>query len=277
MKSGLDYMGPAMFNALRFIVGAIALLIVGAIMKLGIPPKKYWKYLIIIGLLQTGAVFLFVMYGLSLVDAGKSSVLLYTMPLWSSLLAVPYLKEKLSMKQLIGLAVGMIGLLTILGWDIWFEQEWEVVIGELLIVLASLLWATANIYFRLHLQVLPKVQSSAYQMLCGSIAFFIFALITEWGEPIQVNAASIYNVLYSGLIASALCFTVWYIIMSKINMVTATIATLLVPIFGLFFTSLILDERITVSIVIGAGLIIYGIFIAQTGKRSKKQLTKTQP
>lgn len=272
MKAGLAYMGPAMFTAFRFMVGAVTLLLIALFMRLGIPPKAYWKHLVIVGLLQTSAVFLLVMYGLNLVDAGKSSVLLYSMPLWSSLLAIPYLKEKLSTKQLIGLGIGMAGLLTILGWDIWFAQDRMVVLGELLIILGSVIWAIANIYFRLHLQALPKVQSSAYQMTCGAIGILIVALIMEWGEPIIINAASIYDILYSGVIASALCFTVWYVILSKIDMVKATIATLLVPIFGLLFSSLLLEEKITISIMIGAGLIIYGIIIAQTGKKRGKQL-----
>src|SRR5699024_9637578 len=66
------------------------------------PQRRYWKHLCIVGVLQTAAVFSLVMYGLDLVEAGKSSVLLYSMPLWSSVLAVPYLKEKLTWRQLTG-------------------------------------------------------------------------------------------------------------------------------------------------------------------------------
>lgn len=263
-------MGPAMFTALRFTVGAITLLMVAFFMKLGLPKKRYWKHLFLVGLLQTAAVFLLVMYGLNLVDAGKSSVLLYSMPLWSSILAVPYLKEKLTWKQLTGLFLGMIGLFIILGWDIWSMQDALVVSGELLIILASVIWAISNIYFRLHLAALPKVQSSAYQMTFGAIALLIFAVIAEWGEPVVINASSLYDVLYSGVIASALCFTVWYLILSKINMVTATIATLLVPVFGLFFSSLLLAEKITLSVVIGAVFIIYGIVRAQLKDKTKE-------
>lgn len=276
MKTGLNYMGPAMFTALRFMVGAITLLIVVFLMKLGLPKKRYWKHLFLVGLLQTAAVFLLVMYGLNLVDAGKSSVLLYSMPLWSSILAVPYLKEKLTWKQLTGLFLGMIGLLIILGWDIWSMQDALVVSGELLIILASVIWAISNIYFRLHLAALPKVQSSAYQMTFGAIVLLVFAVIAEWGEPVMINASSLYDVIYSGVIASALCFTVWYLVLSKINMVTATIATLLVPVFGLFFSALLLAEEITLSVIVGAGFIIYGIIRAQLKKKPKDTRVNTK-
>src|SRR5690625_7893590 len=102
-------MVPFTFTAFRFIVGALTLLVVVLILKLGLPPKGYWKHLILVGLLQTSAVFLLVMYGLRFVEAGQSSVLLYSMPLWSGLLAVKYLGEKLTYKDVVGLFLGMRG------------------------------------------------------------------------------------------------------------------------------------------------------------------------
>lgn len=263
MKASLAYMGPFTFTAFRFSVGAVTLLIVTTVLKLGLPEKRYWKHLLLVGLLQTAAVFLLVMYGLRFVEAGKSSVLLYSMPIWSSLLAVKYLGEKLSFKQLFGLFISMIGLLTILGWDIWMEQSSEAVFGEILIIIAAMVWAVANIYYRLHLQALPKIQASAYQMTFGASGIIIAAVLMEWGEPIYLNGASIFYILFTGVIASAVCFTVWYVILSRINMATATIATLLVPIFGLLFSQVLLGERITVEIIFGAGFIMTGIVLAQ--------------
>lgn len=88
-------------------------------MKMGAPPKKQWIHLIVLGILQTAIVFLLVMYGLSFVGAGKSSVLLYSMPIWSSILAVKFLNEKITGAKMIGLGLGMVGLFMILGWDLW--------------------------------------------------------------------------------------------------------------------------------------------------------------
>lgn len=276
MKASLEYMGPFTFTSFRFAIGSLTLLLIVWVLKLGLPPKKYVKYLIVVGLLQTAAVFLLVMYGLMFVDAGKSSVLLYSMPIWSSLLAVRFLGEKLELKQLIGLSIGFIGLLTILGWDIWIGQTPEMIIGELLIVIAAVVWAVSNIYFRLHVESLPKIQSSAYQMTFGTIGILLATLLMEWGEPIVWNATSIFYIVFAGVIASALCFTLWFMILSMIDMVTATIATLLVPISGLILSAIILGEEMTVSIIVGSGLIIAGIMIAQKKQSSdKKEMDRT--
>lgn len=276
MKASLEYMGPFTFTSFRFAIGSLTLLLIVWVLKLGLPPKKYVKHLIVVGLLQTAAVFLLVMYGLMFVDAGKSSVLLYSMPIWSSLLAVRFLGEKLELKQLIGLSIGFIGLLTILGWDIWIGQTPEMIIGELLIVIAAVVWAVSNIYFRLHVESLPKIQSSAYQMTFGTIGILLATLLMEWGEPIVWNATSIFYIVFAGVIASALCFTLWFMILSMIDMVTATIAMLFVPISGLILSAIILGEEMTVSIIVGSGLIIAGIMIAQKKQSSdKKEMDRT--
>jgi len=85
----------------------------------------------------------------------------------------------------------------------------------------------------------------------------------EWGEPIELNVHSIYYILFTGVLASALCFTAWFLIISKIDMVTATISTLLVPIFGLTFSSILLGEEMTIGVIAGSAMIISGIIIAQ--------------
>lgn len=272
MKASLNFMGPFTYSSFRFGTGALTMFIILLLLRLGMPEKRYWKHLFIIGLLQTAAVFLFVMFAMEFVDAGKSSVLLYSMPIWSSLLAAKFLQEKLNFLKMIGLFLGFIGLIFIVGWDIFNISNPQVIFGELLIILAAICWGIANVYYRIHLKDLPHMQTAAYQMLFGTIIIFIFAVFKEWGEPIVLNLESIYYILYTGILASALCFTVWYIIIDKIDMATATISTLLVPVFGLIFSHLLLGEKLTMGILIGSILIISGIIVSTRKKESTKQL-----
>ena len=272
MKDVLHYMGPFTFTSFRFGSGTLVLFLVVWLSKKGTASiKTYWKSFLIQGMLQTAIVFLLVMYGLKFVDAGKSSVLLYSMPLWSSILAVWFLKEKLTLMKLIGLIFGIVGLLTIVGWDVWIHSDPETLFGELLIIIAAISWGSSNVYYRMKLEHLPKIETNAYQMLFGTILIIIVTSFTEWHEPITLNAHSLYYIIFTGVLASALCFTVWYVILGLIDMVTATISTQLVPIFGLFFSAILLGERLSIGIIVGAGMIITGILIAQlhTGKRAR--------
>ncbi|MEN1967372.1 DMT family transporter [Lentibacillus sp. N15] len=269
MKEVLAYMGPFTFSSFRFGTGSIVLLLIVWLAKKRFPIRRYWKQLLILGILQTSIVFLLVMYGLRFVDAGKSSVLLYSMPMWSSLLAARFLGEKLTPVKFIGLLIGMLGLLTILGWDIWIGQNIKVLFGELLIIIAAVSWGVSNVYYRMKLQHLPQLETNAYQMLFGTIVMIIVTFFMEWHEPIDLNVHSVYYILFTGILASALCFTGWFLILSIIDMVTATISTLLVPIFGLVFSSLIIGEKMTAGVLVGSGLIIFGIVVAQLTRKEK--------
>src|SRR5690625_2431174 len=94
MKEVLQHMGPFTFSAFRFGTGAVTLFIVLSFMRLKKPSRVQLKHMVIVGLLQTTIVFLLVMYGMQFVDAGKSSVLLYSMPIWSSFLATKILRSE---------------------------------------------------------------------------------------------------------------------------------------------------------------------------------------
>lgn len=271
MKASLNFMGPFTFSAFRFGTGTATLLIAVWLLKSGKPPRSMWKHLIVVGVLQTTIVFTFVMYGMQFVDAGKSSVLLYSMPLWSSIFAVKILGEKITPGKVLGLAVGMAGLITILGWDIFFVQDPAIIFGETLIIVAAVSWAGANVYYRMKLEGMTQLQVSAYQMLFGTLGIFIATLFAEWGEPVKLNGESIFYILFTGVLASALCFTVWFVLLSVIDMITATLSTLLVPVFGLFFGWLILDEELTASILIGSVMIIAGIGVAQVIGKEKAE------
>jgi len=263
MKLALVYMGPFTFSSLRFISGSLTMLFVIWVVKPDLPSKHDWKHLIIVGILQTSVVFLIVMHGLRFVDAGKSSVLLYSMPIWSSLLASKFLQEKVTLTKLFGLITGMIGLLTILGWDIWSKQSIDVIVGECLIIIGAISWAIANIYYRRTLNHVSLIQASTWQMVFGTIGMIFVTLFMEWGEPVTFNIKSIFYILFTGVFGSALCFTAWFLILRLIDMVTATLSTLLVPIFGLLFSFMILDEKLSLSILVGTALIITGIVMAQ--------------
>ncbi|GAB4073219.1 DMT family transporter [Barrientosiimonas marina] len=266
MKLSLNYMGPFTFSAFRFGVGAVTMLLVIWLSRTGLPPRHQWKHFIVVGILQTTIVYLLIMYGLRFVDAGKSSVLLYSMPMWSSLFAARFLGEKLTPAKLTGLLTGLVGLLTILGWDIWTNQSMDILTGELLIIVGAISWGIANVYYRRNLRDASQLQVNTWQMTFGAIGIIIAAFVTESGEPLVLNVTSISYILFTGVLASALCFTAWFVVLSLIDMVTATISTLLVPVFGLFFSSIILGEHLSTGILIGSGLIIIGIIIAQTSK-----------
>lgn len=271
MKDSLNYMGPYTFTSFRFVTGTLTMFLILILFKQGFPPKKDWKHLVVVGFLQTGATFLLVMFALKFVDAGKTSMLLYSMPIWSSLLASKFLGEKLNGRKMIGLTLGMCGLIIILGWDIFSHIDTRIIFGEFLIIIAAILWGISNTYYRLNLTHLSQIQVTTFQMLCGTIIIVIVTFFVESGHLILLTSKSIFYILFAGIFATALCFTGWFFVISKIDMATATISSMLVPVFGLILSSIILSEKLTFSFLFGSTLIIFGIVIATKRRKLVSQ------
>lgn len=270
MKIGLNHMGPITFSAFRFALGTAAMVLFLAAVKRLHFRQMRWKPLFILGLLQTLIVYGLVMLAMRYVPAGKSSVLLYAMPISSSLLASRFLQQRLSLGKVGGLCLGISGLTLILGLDLFSQQSWPVIWGELLILVASFCWGVATIFYQLRFDGEDRAVVNTYQMLVGSIGFIIWALMTEWGDPIYFNAESISAMLFTGVIASALSFTLWYAILEKIDTAAASIALLLVPVFGVLFSWLFLDEPLTLEMILGGCLILCGISITTMAKDQPK-------
>ncbi|WP_054951554.1 DMT family transporter [Numidum massiliense] len=265
MKVSLQYMGPFTFSALRFGVGSATLFaVLGWHNKKALCPRKIdIARFLLLGTLQTGIVFALVMYSMRFVAAGKSSVLLYSMPLWSIIFAAKFLREKVTRPQVYGVCLGSLGLVLLIGFDIVLVQSARIIFGEALLVLAAMSWGLANVYYKRAFPQTDPLQVCAYQMLFGAAGIALVAVVTEWGRPLTWTGTSLFALLFTGVLASAFCYAVWFFILTVVNTAQATIATLLVPIFGLLFSWLMLDEALTLQMLLGSACILGGIVVSQ--------------
>ena len=111
--------------------------------------------------------------------------------------------------------MGVIGLIVIVGWDFINFNQPGVIISEILIIIAAIAWGISNVYYRKFVNDLPQVQVSACQMLFGTLVIVLTTVIMEWQEPVIWNIQSIYYILFTGIFASAFCFTLWFVVMSE--------------------------------------------------------------
>lgn len=260
MKEALDYMGPLTFVGLRCLVGAITLLPIAFWMNSRRTiPYRYKDYLII-GIFQTTAMFALIIYGMKYVTAGKSAVFLYTMPVWTSFLVHFLVKDKLSLSKWLGLVLGFAGIIFILGWDTLAEQNPRIVFGEFLIILAAISWAIANIIMKQRLPGEKPYTVTAFQLLFGSLILIALAAGTEDVQAIELTTYSVYILLFTGVIASAINFSVWFYLIKNIDINITTFSSMMVPVFGLIFDRLLLGTRLDIGVIVGGIFILMGIY-----------------
>lgn len=260
MKMGLGYSEPFTFAAWRCAIGAVSMII-----YLGIRPVKWPKIrklpdYIAIGLFQTTFMFGLMLYGMKYVTAGKTSVLLYTMPIWTILLVNFYLKEKLSSRKWLGVTFGAAGIICILGWDTVVNQNLQILMGELLILSGAVSWAVSNIWIKKRMVGEDIYAMSGIQLAFGALGLALLAAPTEGVFNVDWNAHSIYILLFTGIIASAVDFTIWFYLLKKMDISILTFSSMLVPVFGLLFDWLLLGSPLDPGILVGGLLILGGIY-----------------
>ena len=260
MKMGLEYSGPFSFAAWRCAIGAAAMIIFLSFRQVKWPEIKALPDYIAIGLFQTTLMFGLMLYGMQYVTAGKTSVLLYTMPIWTILLVHFYLKDQINRRKWIGVALGTGGVVCILGWDTLTNQNPEILIGEILILAGAVSWAVSNIWIKKRMVGQNVYTMSGLQLAFGAIGLMILAAPTEGLFNVDWNSHSIYILVFTGVIASAVDFTIWFYLLKKMDINILTFSSMLVPVCGLLFDWLLLGNDLDPGIIAGGLLILAGIY-----------------
>ncbi|MDY0939625.1 DMT family transporter [Priestia megaterium] len=276
MKIAISDIPPFLFSSLRLLIGAIPLFIILIIQRKRLfVDKENFKSYLIMSLLMSLGYMAILTYGMQFVDSGKTSVLVYTMPIFVTIISHFKLDEKINIYKMVGLIFGLLGLLFILGLEI-TNPDTKVIFGELLILLSALSWGLANVFSKIRFKNIDVIHMNAWQLIIGALFLFILSLILEPSYSIEWSNKALLSLLFNGLFSTAFTFVVWFWVLKKINASKASMALMFVPILGIIFGWLQLEENITISIVVGSFLICVGIFMNTYNLKSTRKEKKTE-
>ncbi len=260
MKIGLEFIPPLTFGAIRMGIGSLTFFIVLAAMgKLKVLTLRDLRIVFSEGILHMAAPIGLMNVALLHVDAGKSAILSFTTTLWITPFASLVLHENPSAIKLIGLGLGAAGVAVLFNPAAMDWGSSDVVIGNLLLMLAALTWAVAILIARTHMWNLTPLQLVPWQLLLSTIILLIAAWLFEPGEVIRWSPELGGILLFNGVVASGFCFWGALIVAKNLPSIDASIGFLGVPVAGVLFSALLLGEPMTVSLVTGLVLIVGGI------------------
>lgn len=226
-------------SAIRLVLGALSLFIAIVITRGSLKPTAVGPT-IVLGFLQTTLFTILQTVAVISGGAGKTAILAYTMPFWLALLAWPFLHERLTRFGWVALALAAIGIACILTpFD--FSSD---LIGKMLAVLGAISWAVSAIYAK-RLRARHNVELlslTAWQMTFGMIPLALIALVIPQ-HHVELSSGFIASILYMGLPGTGLAWLLWLFILHRLRAGTAGIASLLTPVFSVFFAWLQLGER----------------------------------
>lgn len=198
-RAGLPYASPVLYLALRFSIAAVVLACILALM----PRRAPWRG-VPIGHLVVGGVLINALYlsgayiALETISAATMALIGAFHPLATAVLGQTVLKERMSALQWAGLAVGLGGVLLVVGPG---SAAWHGGDGLLFAVGGVACLAAGTVYHRMHCRAAPAVHANAVQQ--GSAAAFclVAALLVE-NVDLDPTATLVGTLLYLALVVS---------------------------------------------------------------------------
>ena len=254
-KQALEYAPPFAFAAERCIGGALALFLVlklrGRPLRLVQPAPT-----IAIGLVQVAAFMMFQTWALVEGGPGKTAVLIFTMPIWTLLMAWPLLGERIRGAQWLAALCTLGGLLLII-------EPWDMhtsLFSKFLGVMAALSWAGGTILIkRLRARhAVDLLSLTAWQMVIGAAALSILAAAvpehaTDW-TPAYVGILA-----FMSVVSTAFGWWLWIWILDRVPAWEASLSILGTPVVAIVSSRLVLDEEFRTMEVSGIVLIGTGL------------------
>lgn len=229
---------------------------------------KKWSYLLrdlkgiaIVGVLGVALPFLLLAYASKTLPSGYMSILSAVSPLWAGVVAWVWMKDNLPFWRLIGLCLGFAGIL-LLVWNRMnsVEASTEVMLAIGAGLLGPLLYAISVIYTKKHLMHCDPLAASTGSLLIAGLIVLPMAWI-HWPDT------SITKLSWAAAIAMAVgCTAIGYIVYYRFQLSVgpsrAVTVTFLMPVCAVFWGWLLLDETVSVMMLIGAGVILVGTALA---------------
>lgn len=230
--------------------------------------RDEWK-LMAAGLCGVTLFFLFQNVALTYTLAANVSVLISVAPLFTALVSRLVLHEKLKANFFVGFAAAMVGIILIA-----FNGRVALKLnplGDLLSLLAALSFAFYSVLIR-------KVGAPQSQVLAVTRNVFFYGLLFmlpvlplfdfHLGLERLLVPLNLINLLFLGVVASALCYVTWNFAVHHLGPVKTSVYIYLVPIVTIFASALILQETITLVAGIAMALILIGVALSERVQES---------
>ncbi|MCL8167444.1 MULTISPECIES: O-acetylserine/cysteine exporter [Enterobacter] len=271
IKLGLHNMPPLMLAGLRFMLVAFPAIFFVARPK--IPFKLLLGYGLTISFGQFAFLFCAIKFGM---PAGLASLVLQAQAFFTIILGAFVFGERLQGKQLAGITLAVFGVLVLI--EASLNGQDVALLGFMLTLAAGLSWACGNIFNKLIMQhaARPQVMSLVvWSALIPVIPFLAASFILDGPDVmlrslVDIDLTTILSLIYLAFVATIVGYGTWGSLLGRYETWRVAPLSLLVPVVGLASAALLLDETLSALQLLGAVLIMAGLYINVFGLRVRR-------
>jgi drug/metabolite transporter (DMT)-like permease len=231
-------------------------------------PVRAWSRLLAIAACNVIAWNVFLIYGIALLPSGRAALIGYTMPLWSSLLSVWLLGERLTARRGASLVLGMGGVAVLLAAEI--AGMASAAGGVVLMLAAALSWGLGVVLLKRFALPIPAACLTGWMMLAGGAPFVIAAVALEHDRWRPISATVGLGLAYSVVIAFMFGYWAWNRLVLMLPVAVSSVSILATPVIGVLCGMWLLHEPLTWH-EIAAGACILGAIALVLGSPAARR------
>jgi drug/metabolite transporter (DMT)-like permease len=259
IKLAVATIPPLTVAAARIVIGAVVIGLAAAAQgqRLG-ALRGAWLPILAMGSLGTVLPFALIGWGETRIDSALAAILMSAVPFATVVLAHFFVHdEPLSLAKMIGIALGFAGVVVLIGPDA-LTQVGGVALAQLAVLLATLCYAANGIVAR-RLRTIPSESVAAGMLIAAAICGVPLSLVFDRPWTLAPSWPSIAALVALGVLGTGVGYILFFRIIARAGAGFASLNNYLVPLFGVLWGAVVLNERLEPRALVALLLILVGI------------------
>lgn len=266
IRIGVADIPPMLFAGIRWITAGTVIIMFLSIRKIPLPNKTDLVPLAMMGLLMLGFGNGLVVVAEQWIPSGLTALLITTAPFWMiTIESFSSAGKKFNSTIIVGLLLGLAGIFLIFGGDIKYLFVKENLIGVFSLLAAVFFWSLGTVYSKYKkLSVTPFMGASVQMLAAGIVQLLLAVFLGEYSQ-IQFSTESTLALLYLITFGSIVGYGSYIYAIAHLPLSLISTYAYINPTIAIFLGWLVLDEELTLPIVLAGVIILAGVAIVKRG------------
>jgi drug/metabolite transporter (DMT)-like permease len=259
MRMGAAQFGPVALSFVR-VTGA-TLFLLPIVTSKGLLPelRRHWRPLLVVGITNSALPFLGFSYAALAITGGLSAVFNAATPLFGALIAWLWLKDRLTLSRVLGLAIGFSGVL----WLVWdkasFKPDAQGVstgLAVLACMASTICYGFSASFTKRYLTGVPPLAVAAGSQIGAAVCLAVPAAI--WWPATMPSATAWGTALLLAVLCTGVAYLLFFRLIANVGPANAISVTFLIPVFAVAWGWIFLGEGVSPAMAFGCAVIVAG-------------------
>jgi drug/metabolite transporter (DMT)-like permease len=265
---GLRELAPLHLVTLRFILASIVMALMLVSMKDNKIDSSDLPRFTILGFMAITSYFWIQYTALQYTTSIDAALIITTSPIATALLSVLFGGERLGWRGVLGIIIAFGGVVLVItkgNFSDLFQSK--SIIGELLLLCNSLVWAGFTLYGKTVMKKYRPFVAVAYIHIIGTLMLLpaalvpgLFAAEPIWQAIAKITLPTVGAALYLALLCSVYAYYIWYVGIEAIGAVRTAVFSYMNPLFAIIAGLLFMGETLSPYVLVGGVFVIGGVY-----------------